>query len=831
LTRQAPSNPVDIARQVQAQTMPIEPQPQAAPQRRNVFSGYSNLLQGNGDHPGRISQRTPKSARGDDPISGNLMADTEASSVARDAHDHNIRLLATYPGMPEHLRNAPTDEILQHFTNLAKGNLMFLHDLMPPEIRERSKLWYNGARNIAEKFADKYNMPDSSAAGTLAALSPQKDWYMNVSLAERLLDILHNQENIHYTKEMENRANKVIADPKFDDMLNQIRGKKLADIDDPKYKALFVRLYDEAHNPRAHRIVTPEGNFGEMRNKNNADEDDESGGNATSVSWGSLSEIAKAIQAAQSGGTKEELSPLMGQYHKVRNFHNNIVAPDAPHGDVTIDTHAVAAALLRPLSGSSTEVFHNFGTSPEASKKPAGFVPTKNSGITGISGTYPIIADAYRQAAAELGILPRELQSITWEGIRGIFSPVFKRNSNSVAAVNDIWQRYGRGEIDINDARKQILEIAGGMDEPTWVRPSGRDAERTWDSSYERKLSTPSSLRENAQVDGGTGSEPAGGIAGSEPIAERDVAQLARARSLGRAVKNAAEMVGRENGLPASHRQISGQPGKRIVAEEAPDFGADVAHVHVPHEGAQQFLQGNGISHPNVYELKQGKKGASAFYDAISDAKQNNDFSAAVHLYDPQEYQGMRLFLTPDKKAGFALKGDDIVSVFNNKSGQHKNISNSLLQLALKEGGRKLDAFDTVLPAIYARNGFKVVSRLPFNDEYSPEGWDYDKYAAFNNGRPDVVFMAYDPKRTDFYSANEGKYASDYDAAVKAQDQAVKRVNASLQKLANPIKNEEPTRADGGSVIDRALRLTASHRPMVALADLFQRQLRGRPPS
>ena len=33
------------------------------------------------------------------------------------------------------------------------------------------------------------------------------------------------------------------------------------------------------------------------------------------------------------------------------------------------------------------------------------------------------------------------------------------------------------------------------------------------------------------------------------------------------------------------------------------------------------------------------------------------------------------------------------------------------------------------------------------------------------------------------------------------------------------------------AIVDRALRLTSSNRPMVALADLFQRQLRGRPPS
>jgi len=35
----------------------------------------------------------------------------------------------------------------------------------------------------------------------------------------------------------------------------------------------------------------------------------------------------------------------------------------------------------------------------------------------------------------------------------------------------------------------------------------------------------------------------------------------------------------------------------------------------------------------------------------------------------------------------------------------------------------------------------------------------------------------------------------------------------------------------GGSVVDQALRMTDPNRPMVALADIFQRQLRGRPPS
>jgi hypothetical protein len=45
------------------------------------------------------------------------------------------------------------------------------------------------------------------------------------------------------------------------------------------------------------------------------------------------------------------------------------------------------------------------------------------------------------------------------------------------------------------------------------------------------------------------------------------------------------------------------------------------------------------------------------------------------------------------------------------------------------------------------------------------------------------------------------------------------------------LRGQFPQKAFGGSTVDKALRLTAPARPMVALADLFQRQLRGRPPS
>ena len=55
------------------------------------------------------------------------------------------------------------------------------------------------------------------------------------------------------------------------------------------------------------------------------------------------------------------ISQALGSKHKVRSFYNNIVAPSAPNGDVTVDTHAVGVALLRPLSGKTIPVMHGLG--------------------------------------------------------------------------------------------------------------------------------------------------------------------------------------------------------------------------------------------------------------------------------------------------------------------------------------------------------------------------------------------------------------------------------------------------------------------------------------
>jgi hypothetical protein len=57
----------------------------------------------------------------------------------------------------------------------------------------------------------------------------------------------------------------------------------------------------------------------------------------------------------------QKISRLMGEAHKVRSFWLNLHDPADPSA-VTIDTHAVGAGLLRPMSSESVPVLHAFGS-------------------------------------------------------------------------------------------------------------------------------------------------------------------------------------------------------------------------------------------------------------------------------------------------------------------------------------------------------------------------------------------------------------------------------------------------------------------------------------
>jgi hypothetical protein len=361
---------------------------------------------------------------------------------------------------------------------------VWLWDQVPDGVRDRGRLWYVGGRKIVDNMASHFQVPDTVGAGVLAAVSPEKDWYQNVSLGYRLLDTVKNHAVFVADKLMDDafaaRARDRTSNmKKYQPIWDTISGKAYNEIDNMPgltdaqknfRKALWARMYDEGHRTPWHHVITPEGDVDGLARWETA-----TGGVGAprQASWRSMADIGRAIKVIESDGSADAISPLMGNKHKMRNFYNNLLNPNSAAGDTTIDTHAVAAGLLRPLSGHDIEVTHNFENSP-----PSGMPSASGSDIKGIRGTYPLYFEAYKRAAdrisAESGeqILPRELQSVTWEAIRSLFNPAFKRTKDKVALIKS----------DIGATRQATLEAVGaenGIRPPDWFSYAGptRDIE------------------------------------------------------------------------------------------------------------------------------------------------------------------------------------------------------------------------------------------------------------------------------------------------------------------------------------------------------------------
>lgn len=515
-------------------------------------------------------------------------------------------LVEQYPNY----RSAPSaktpEQKLERMVRQMTDNLLWLHDQVPSDIRNRSKLWYDGARAIVDRWMKRYDLTDAQASGILAVLSPQKDWFMNVSLANRVIDIMSDRQAFRWSKQMDETAARIFGKAQYNEDIEAIRGQALQDLDDDYLRAMWVRVFDEAHNSRSFMIVSPEGDFvAEARTKD---------GTAGKVAWGGNSTIAKAVRIF-GDGSFDAISDALGRKHKVRNFYNNILVPNSPNGHVTIDTHAVAAALLRALSGFSTEVMQNFGG--------------PKSAHAGLEGTYALYEEAYHRAAQARGLLPREMQSITWEAVRGLFVPGFKSQQKNVDAVDAVWNQYRKGRLSYENARQQTLELAGGIEPPSWA---GRDP-----GAY---------VEDEPAVD--DGDLPADGVSAGGAAADGgDSVQRAAAAS-GRSAdvrRSAQRGGGRDSG-----RELAPLPGAPNVRGAS---GPDPRLVEV----AERYAADNGISLRRQAEYVQvdparAKRIAEA-YEAMPHAPRDpkvreayeNLIKQTVAQYRALEAAGYRFFL------------------------------------------------------------------------------------------------------------------------------------------------------------------------------------------
>lgn len=428
-----------------------------------------------------VSTRFPTGKkRTEDPIADLIVNDYESFVNSGALFSKNVALIKSYTNLTKEEQVGSDEVVAERFINHMVDNLLYIYDSVPESTRELSKQWYEGANKIVQRMADKHGISLAQASAVAANLSPQKDWYQNASLAERVMNIYHENINDSFDQNMKDKAdviyfNKDVKPPARitnRKKLDFIQGKSLQQLIDekasPHVLGMWVRTWDQTYNSPNYRIVSPDGKFLEYAvNKD--------GKTRSRAGWGSLAEIGKALTAVMNPEI-EVLSESLGDANKVRNFYNNIFDPASTLGFVTIDTHAVAAALIRPLGGKAEEVGANFGTQKGSS----------NSKVTGHRGTYSLYEEAYRRAAKEKGVLPREMQSITWEAVRGLFTSTYKAQKQNVTFVQGVWNQYNKGKLSLAEARKKINDHSGGVERPSWERSDFTIPDEASDTSYER---------------------------------------------------------------------------------------------------------------------------------------------------------------------------------------------------------------------------------------------------------------------------------------------------------------------------------------------------------
>lgn len=202
------------------------------------------------------------------------------------------------------------------------------------------------------------------------------------------------------------------------------------------------------------------------------------------------------------------------------------------------------------------------------------------------------------------------------------------------------------------------------------------------------------------------------------------------------------------------------------------DYSAKIIRASNLSDNAVKALENAKLASPQMYELDAESGGAKLFHNLMKTTKISNKHAAAVYVYSEDEYKNMKLFISDDKRSGYALKWQDdeqtydIVSVFSmkkspiNNDSEHQNdiihtikkkidegekpVLQALLMNAIANGGRMLDCFDTVLPSFYASVGFKQIDYDAWNEKYRPDGWREEDFKNYNHGHPGVVYMKYD---------------------------------------------------------------------------------------
>lgn len=210
--------------------------------------------------------------------------------------------------------------------------------------------------------------------------------------------------------------------------------------------------------------------------------------------------------------------------------------------------------------------------------------------------------------------------------------------------------------------------------------------------------------------------------------------------------------VGRNEGYRGEQRNSEQRSSSELrksnsileLSEESQRNLSENTYLQRPHKNGR----------PSYEPVKLRSAGVEEFAEATRVGKQDNPHGAFVDLHTPEEYEKMKVrLLSEDGKSGIAVEEDgNIVNLFSANSSTNGS-SRALFIAAIENGGVKGDNFGPRLTDLYTQMGAIPVARVKFNDEFAPDGWNYEQ-----DGRPDIIFWMHNGESASEVAKKIGSY-------------------------------------------------------------------------
>ena len=198
------------------------------------------------------------------------------------------------------------------------------------------------------------------------------------------------------------------------------------------------------------------------------------------------------------------------------------------------------------------------------------------------------------------------------------------------------------------------------------------------------------------------------------------------------------------------------------------------------------LVESSRVQPQDFVRLSADSASRNAFVEKMIEAQSSRGvLGKSVDVYKPTDYKGYQLYTTPEGTGGFAIsKSGELSSAVSKKGATGAGFSDNVLAAGLQNGAKWLNAFDTVLPGKYSRFGFKPVARIKFDENFVRGEWGdeaVDEFmqvnSHFNGGKPDLVFMVFDPNFKNTVANNVGgKIVDSYEKGLRAVEQAIARM-------------------------------------------------------